>query len=188
MNAADFTKIARVLVGLSVLCGAAALADTSGTRASGKTPHEKSAGAPLTAEDRLAIMSLKAHYEQCLDGGDVDAYAASFTPDGIVEFPGGRIQGRDKIREWVAGLMKSGMIGATPAKVRHVINVPDISGGGGRASVRTYVTIYSLNSKGAVVVASVSSYDDTVVKMQGRWLFEKSVMKADLGAFAKPAD
>jgi hypothetical protein len=39
-----------------------------------------------------------------------------------------------------------------------------------------------------VNVPSVASYTDTLVKQDGHWLFEKRVMKADLGVFAKRAD
>jgi hypothetical protein len=37
---------------------------------------------------------------------------------------------------------------------------------------------------GTVNVTPLASYTDTLVKQNGRWLFDKRVMKADLGAFA----
>jgi hypothetical protein len=143
---------------------------------------------PLSAEDQLAIQQLVAGYAQSLDGGNADAYADKFVPNGSVEWANGRIEGREKIREWVKGLMKGG-IGATPAQVRHFVNMPYIkANSGNRATAHTYVVIFGLNKAGNVNVPSVSSYEDTIVKVNGEWLFEKRVMKADMGIFGKRDD
>ncbi len=142
---------------------------------------------PLPAEDQLAIQQLIAGYAQSLDGGDADAYADKFIPDGVVEWANGRVAGRDEIRKWVKGLMRGG-IGATPAQVRHLVNVPYIKGGGSRVTAHTYVVIFGLNKAGAVNVPSVASYEDTIVKVNGQWLFEKRVMRADMGVFGRRDD
>jgi uncharacterized protein (TIGR02246 family) len=141
----------------------------------------------LPAEDQLAIQQLIAGYARSLDGGDADAYAGKFVPDGVVEWANGRIAGRDEIRKWVQGLMRGG-IGATPAQVRHFVNVPYLEGGGSRVTAHTYVVIFGLNKAGAVNVPSVASYEDTVVKVNGQWLFEKRVMRADMGVFGRRDD
>jgi ketosteroid isomerase-like protein len=169
--------------GASTPSGASASASSGAVAAS-----TGASAAPLTADDRLAIMNLIAHYAQSLDSGDADAYAANFTPDGVAEWANGSARGRDQIKTWVGGLMKAGGIGATPAQIRHFVNMPDISGEGGRATARTYVTIFGLSKTGTVNVPSVASYTDTLVKQDGRWFFAKRVMKADLGVFAKRND
>jgi uncharacterized protein (TIGR02246 family) len=143
---------------------------------------------PLSAEDQLAIQQLVAGYAQSLDGGDADAYADKFVPDGVVEWANGRMAGREKIRAWVKGLMKGG-IGATPAQVRHFVNMPYIKASSdGRATAHTYVVIFGLNKAGNVNVPSVSSYEDTLVKVNGQWLFQKRILTADLGVFGRRDD
>jgi hypothetical protein len=139
----------------------------------------------MSAEDRVAVMELIARYAKCIDSGDLDGYVANFTPDGVIEWDGGSAVGREAIREWVGRLMARGGIGATPAQVRHFVGLPYITGGSERCSASTYVIIFALVSAGAVAVPSVGSYADTIVKVDGRWLFEKRVMRADLGAFGR---
>lgn len=146
------------------------------------------ADTPLSAEDQLAIQQLVAGYAQSLDGGDADAYADKFVPNGVVEWANGKMEGREKIRAWVKSLMGSG-IGATPAQVRHFVNMPYIeASSAGRATAHTYVVIFGLNKAGNVNVPSVSSYEDTIVKVNGQWLFEKRILKADMGVFGKRDD
>jgi hypothetical protein len=78
-----------------------------------------------------------------------------------------------------------GGIGATPARVRHVAGMPEIEGDSERCSARTYVIILSTRDDGTVVVSSLGSYADTIVKTEAGWLFEKRVMNADLGIFGR---
>jgi 3-phenylpropionate/cinnamic acid dioxygenase small subunit len=138
----------------------------------------------MSAEDRLAVMNLIARYAQCLDAGDIDGYVANFTPEARIEWANGSAKGRDEIRAWVSGLMRGG-IGATPARVRHVAGMPEIDGDSERCSARTYVIILSTRDDGTVVVSSLGSYADTIVKTEAGWLFEKRVMNADLGIFGR---
>ncbi|HEY7270935.1 MAG TPA: nuclear transport factor 2 family protein, partial [Dehalococcoidia bacterium] len=83
---------------------------------------------PMNAEDRVAAIELIASYARCIDSGDLDGYVANFIPGGVIEWAGGRAQGHAQIREWVGGLMARGGIGATPARVRHFVGLPQIAG------------------------------------------------------------
>ena len=138
--------------------------------------------APLSAEDRVGIMELIARYAQCIDGGDRDGYAANFVPDATVEWVNGSVHGRDEIRAWAGEMMDTGQVGSDPAKVRHFAGLPYITGDGERASARTYVILFTLDETG-VRVPFVGSYTDTCVRVEGRWLFEKRIIGADLGGF-----
>lgn len=44
--------------------------------------------APLSADDRLAIIELMAKYAWAIDTGDVEAYVACFTPDALLSMRG----------------------------------------------------------------------------------------------------
>jgi hypothetical protein len=143
--------------------------------------------APLTAEDRQDIMELIARYVTRIDSGDADGYVANFVPNGIIEWANGRAEGREEIGRWITGLFAGG-IGADPPQVRHFVSLPYITGDGDRAEASTYVIVFALDSSGQVVVPSVGSYADTIIKVDGRWLFEKRVMMADLGVFGSSDD
>ena len=139
----------------------------------------------MSPEDRLGVMDLIANYAQCIDGGDLDGYVANFLPDGVIEWENGVANGREQIRRWVGGLMATGRIGGEPAFTRHFVSLPYVTGDSQRANARTYVIIFRLNAEGRVAVPSVGSYTDTCVKVEGRWLFEKRVIRSDLGSFAR---
>jgi hypothetical protein len=81
-----------------------------------------------------------------------------------------------------------GGIGADPPQVRHFVSLPHITGDDERATAQTYVIVFGVNGEGGVTVLSVGSYTDTIVKVDGRWLFEKRIMMADLGVFGSRDD
>ena len=137
---------------------------------------------PLSAEDKVAIMELIARYAQCIDGGDRDGYTANFVPDATIEWVNGSVHGHDQIRAWVGDMIDTGQVGSDPAKVRHFVGIPYITGDSERANVRTYVILFTLG-EGEVRVPFVGSYTDTCVKAGGQWLFEKRIIGADLGGF-----
>jgi hypothetical protein len=139
--------------------------------------------AGMSLEDRLDVMDLVARYAECVDAGDVEGYAALFTPDAIVEYSGGSVTGRDEIRDWVGRLAKEGRIGAESG-VKHVLGLPVIHGDGERCTARTYVIIPRIMPTGVISTRFVGTYKDEVVKQGGRWLIEKRVIDLELTAKA----
>jgi hypothetical protein len=128
--------------------------------------------AALSADDRLAIIELMARYARCLDAGDVDAYVANFTPDGVLQSSRGRSEGHaeiHKVLEEITGSIRRG--------VRHLAGIPVIDGDAGRCSVRSYSLVLAQNSDGACSIASIVQYLDTCVKVDGRWLFEERIIE-----------
>ena len=59
------------LIGIASFCGSAWLF------------AQKSTGKALTAQDLVDIQQLYAKYNWTLDSGDAEAYASTFTPDGV---------------------------------------------------------------------------------------------------------
>jgi ketosteroid isomerase-like protein len=127
----------------------------------------------LSAEDRLAIIDLIADYALRVDGGDVEGYVANFTPDAVIDYTNGRCEGHDEIRRWVGRLVEIGQVGSDPAKLRHVLGMPQVSGDGDRAHARTYVMIPGKSEDGSLGVPLVGTYTDDVVKLDGRWRFAR---------------
>ena len=67
-----------------------------------------SGGAPaeLTREDREELVALGHSYAFAADGRDFEAFAALFTPDGVLISSRNRYQGREAIAEGVSGLRR----------------------------------------------------------------------------------
>ncbi|HLF71011.1 MAG TPA: nuclear transport factor 2 family protein [Dehalococcoidia bacterium] len=144
----------------------------------------------MTAEDRVGVMDLFARYARAIDTGDLETYVGNFLPDGVIEYDGTETyRGRDAIRGWLTTLFAGGRIGVEPAWIRHFVGLPYIEGDGERASTVTYCVIFARDEKQRVLVPSVGSYHDTVVKREdGRWYFEKRIIAADLGSFTAARD
>jgi uncharacterized protein (TIGR02246 family) len=128
----------------------------------------------ISAEDRVAVMNLIADYAFRLDNADLDGYVDNFTPDGVFDGGGGRIEGRGAIREYVGGLLANRPPG-TPRGLRHIMGVPSIQSGGEgdgeRCRAQTYVMIPGSTDDGQIRVAMVGMYTDDIVKADGRWRF-----------------
>lgn len=138
----------------------------------------------MSPQDRLEVMGLIGRYQHRVDGGDADAYAQSFTPGGLIEWPRGVLRGRAEISKWYESLIPGG-VGASPARMRHFLSLPFIfEGTPERCSVRTYMVLFAYNAAGDVIANSHWTYIDTVVKQDGEWLFERRFMQPDLGGLA----
>ena len=139
--------------------------------------------ADMSAEDRLEVMDLLARYADCVDTANVEAYAALFTEDGIVEHSAGTVRGRDEIRAWVKGLADENRIGPE-SRLKHVLGLPVIRGDSQRCTAQTYVLIMRQMEGGDISTRLAGTYRDDIVKRDGRWQIEKRVI--DLDFVARP--
>ena len=62
---------------------------------------------PNYAEDRSEIENLQARYLFALDFRDPDAYASTFTEDGVLDYGAGEIKGRQAIADMVRGMRQA---------------------------------------------------------------------------------
>src|SRR5215472_13313469 len=53
-------------------------------------------------DDRALIEDLQARYMFAFDYGDPEGYAGTFTPDGVLDYGGGEIKGRQAIADFIA--------------------------------------------------------------------------------------
>lgn len=123
-----------------------------------------------SAEDKVEVMNLIADYAFRLDTADLDGYVDNFAPDGVFDSTGGRFEGREAIRTFVAGLLQNRRAG-TSSTLRHVMGIPLIRGDGDRCRAETYVMIPGGTGDGQIKVAMVGTYKDEIVKVDGRWRF-----------------
>jgi ketosteroid isomerase-like protein len=131
------------------------------------------------AEDRAKIEDLQARYLFALDFRDADAYAATFTEDGVLDYGAGKIKGRQAIREMVAGLRANAerqqaedKSGLRPAAGRHNISNIVVDIDGDKATGTAYwFHMGNANPQRAAQVNSFGHYEDELVKVNGEWLF-----------------
>lgn len=132
------------------------------------------------ARARAEIEDLQARYMFALDWYDADAYAATFTEDGVLDWAGGVVHGREAIREEVHG-MRAHFAGREaadapkrPARLRHFISNIVIEIDGDRATGRAYWFEFNNDTPGRwPYVGGYGHYEDEMRRVDGRWLFSR---------------
>jgi hypothetical protein len=131
------------------------------------------------ADDRAAIEDLQARYMFALDFHDADAYVATFTEDGVLDY-GPVIKGREAIRKVIVDMGKRfsdqapDASGLWPWVGRHNISNIVIKVDGDKAEGRAYWFHYNNNTpKRTGQLDAFGTYEDEMVKVDGKWLFSK---------------
>jgi len=131
------------------------------------------------AEDRAQIEDLQARYLFALDFRDAEAYAATFTEDGVLDYGAGKIVGRKAIGEMVTGIRATAerqraedKSGLRPAAGRHNISNIVLEVNGDRATGTAYwFHMGNANPERGAQLNSFGHYEDELVKVNGEWLF-----------------
>lgn len=120
--------------------------------------------------DRDAIRDLLARYTYNGDRGRVEALAACFAPDGVLEYPGNRAQGPEAI----ADALRSGDRNPGLSFVRHHITNPLIELGGDAATARSYFAVHADNGPD-----HSGTYDDRLIRIEAGWRFAHRRVRVD---------
>lgn len=134
------------------------------------------------AEDRAQIEDLMGRYLFAMDWRDADAYAATFTEDGVLDYAGGVEKGRAAIRAMVNGMRdneakRNADSKLRPPRTRHNVTNTVIKIQGNKATARSYWTAYANNNdQRKAEISSYGHYEDELVKQNGQWLFTKRVI------------
>lgn len=135
------------------------------------------------ADDRAAIIDLQHRYVVAMDYFDADGYAAVFADNGVLDWAGGVVEGREAIREFMAtgtyDLRRMGFQPATtpdgrewPSTVRHLITNQVVTVDGTTAKAVTYWMNYANNAdRRQIQWLSFGSWEDEFVKIDGEWFF-----------------
>jgi hypothetical protein len=132
------------------------------------------------AADRAAIEELLARYLFALNWRDAEAYASTFTEDGVLDWAGGVAEGRAAIAEEMRGA--DAVFGEKepadaphhPARLRHFITNFVLKTDGDAATVRTYwLELNNDNRKRWPYVGGYGHSEDALRKVDGAWLFAR---------------
>jgi uncharacterized protein (TIGR02246 family) len=130
---------------------------------------------PLTAEDRLAILDLIGRYNQAFDYRNPDAWAATFTPDGVFgNSEGFSVQGTEALRAFAQEAA------AREARGRHWNTSHVIEGNGDTATHSCYLMVIALGE--APTIFGVGRYDDQLRKVDGQWRFAQRTLTKECEA------
>ena len=131
--------------------------------------QQRMAAAALTPQDYLDIQRLYAVYNRTLDAGDAQAFASTFTADGVLAGSVGR-----------EALMKS----VTDAQARwkgqwrhlysNLVIEPTPTGANGSS----FLFAYDVTTKPATF-ANTGIYEDTLVKTRDGWRFKTRIFRND---------
>jgi ketosteroid isomerase-like protein len=125
--------------------------------------------------DVIAIQKLYADYNHLVDAGEVDAWVALFTEDGVFD-PGllPTISGAAALAEFAAALPA-----LIPGGRHHVSNL-SISVDGDTATARSYLMLWLTNADPSkTVLMSTGIYEDELVRTPAGWRLRRRVMHPD---------
>ena len=125
---------------------------------------------PLTTEDELDIMDTLARYNHAIDSGDAEAWADTFTDDGVFQGSRDTVKGREEFLAFVRGRDPSNPI-------RHWNNNVLIEGDGDDATTRVYLLTFDVS--GPPKLRSSGVYHDTLKRVDGRWRFTHRRVEPD---------
>jgi hypothetical protein len=151
------------LVGLALCLGAAGLA-------------AQKAGGKLTSDDLVEIQQLYAKYNWSLDSGDAEAYASTFTPDGVFN----NNVGHDAIVKF-ANTFHAGVGSHLKHWNTNLMILPTAEG----ASGQVYLVLVDFGTKPASIFTS-AAYADELVKTAQGWRFKKRATKTDVAPAPAP--
>jgi uncharacterized protein (TIGR02246 family) len=121
----------------------------------------------LTATDRSDIQNLLAHYVKHLDSGELDGFVDLFAHDGVLF---DEHKGRDNIRAYVGKVIQRKK--TEPGTRMHFVSPAAIDGAGDHATAYSYL-LWLTTGPSACPVGAGARYDDTLVKLDGRWMFQE---------------
>ena len=124
----------------------------------------------LPNEDQLEIMELMARYNHAIDGGDAEAWAGTFTGDGVFEGSAGTVRGREELLAFVRGRDPS-------RRVRHWNNNILIEGEGDEAAAKVYLVTFDVSGPPALRISGV--YHDRLRRVNGEWKFAHRRVETD---------
>jgi uncharacterized protein (TIGR02246 family) len=129
----------------------------------------------VNAADIVEIKQLVARYNQAIDKGDGDTYAACFVESGVLDAAGRVIEGKDALVQFAAEFRK------TVRCPRHLTHNVLVDFGDDKATASAYVQMWDSMGDPPVMTLAVSGvYQDHLIKEAGSWRFTRRILTIDL--------
>jgi hypothetical protein len=131
------------------------------------------------AEDRVQIEKLMWSYDRTLEGGNIDAYVALYTPDGQFGTGAKAVKGRDALKKMLADLKQSRDEAVAKGQIRLPVYIMDFSSylefsDRDHARMKGYwmeVTPQS-GSNGPASIVAAGRYVQEFARTNGQWLIK----------------
>ena len=134
-------------------------------------------GAPaLTVQEYQEIEQLYARYYHAIDGGNADAWAATFTADGAFN----QLSGQQALKDFIT----NGTAKGTP--MRHWTSNLQLTPVAGGIEGKVYVIQFNIKQT-PITAATYSRYDDLIVKTSDGWRFKQRRRSSDTTIGQKPS-
>jgi ketosteroid isomerase-like protein len=132
------------------------------------------------AQDRAEIEDLMSRYLYAFDWQDAEAYAATFTEDGVLEFAGGTERGHEELKTVMRDMAvreKAKADASFPPRrhrVRHYVTNLVLEVDGDTARSTSYWWEFNNDARaGRPYLGTYGHYEDELVRVNGRWLFAR---------------
>jgi SnoaL-like domain len=127
--------------------------------------------AGLSLEDRDSVYDVLRRYIWCMDTGDVDGIAATFTVDGTVkDITGRHWDGNDAARHFASHFIDRPNRPAAQHWVQHM-NLEETGDASARVTSYWFTVVRDSNDD-RKFVTNLGRYIDTCVRLDGRWLIQ----------------
>ncbi len=124
----------------------------------------------LSADDYVEIQQLYAQYNNAIDSGDAEGYAATFVPDGVFN----TFHGHDAL----VGFIHTWRDRMNGANMRHWNSNLLITGTPEGANGSVYLLLVNVGVRPPAIGAA-AKYEDQLVKTPQGWRFKKRATKAE---------
>lgn len=130
----------------------------------------------MRSEDVLAIQQLASAYCHHIDGGDGEAWADLFTPDGVFDIVDMiAAEGREALVQ--NALMFPQFLPGGRHVVQNVFVEPDAAGDADKATMRCYLQFVVVGDEPKIV--QTGRYVDDVVRTDDGWRFARRTLTLD---------
>jgi ketosteroid isomerase-like protein len=126
-------------------------------------------------EEKDSIRELLAHYCFCYDEAQFDRWIELWTDDPVFDVDGRMFLGRAGLNEFIEAAV---LVDGKPPLKHYVMN-EIISVDGDTATARCYLLVVRKSSTGALLAGSAGTYEDELIKKDGRWYFRKRTVRRD---------
>ena len=126
-------------------------------------------------EDRAEIRHLSVEYGQHMDSKNWKGFSEVFAEDGDLVAAIGVVTGREAIVNLFDPVLRD------VQQSFHVFSEPDIEVDGDRATARSKWTYVWTGPDGYPQILQYGHYQDTLERIDGRWLFRRREVTRDIG-------